>query len=129
MCLCLENDACLTVNNIAQELQISNMPMSFNYDNDLFSIGASLDGEYGGCFSLHEHYLTSKILNIDDRLGSFHYFKRKRNVPGKVVFLGKEYLYRNDENNMIQPNPYFQPKYENSAQQNIPADPQTTRVR
>lgn len=110
---------CLTVDNIAQELQVSNMPMSFNYDNDSFSIGASLDGEYGGCFSLHEYYQISKILNIDDRLGSYHYFKRKRNAPGKVVFWGKEYLYRNDKNNMIQPNPHFQPKYENSAQQGV----------
>lgn len=120
---------CLTVNNAAQDLQISNMPMSFNYENDAFSIGASLDGTCGGCFSLHEHYQTSKILNINDRLGSFHYFKRKRNVPGKVVFFGKEYLYRNDKNNMIQPISHLQPKYDNNAQQNISADLATARVR
>lgn len=103
---------CLTVNNFAQDMRVTNMPMAFRYDNDSFSIGASLGGEKGACCSLHEYYLSPTILDIKDRLGSFHYFKRKQGVPGKVTFMGNHYMYRDQSNNMVQPNPLFQPKYE-----------------
>lgn len=102
---------CLSVNNFVQDLRFSTMPMTFTYDNEAFSIGASLDGEYGTCCSLHEYYLINSIMEMKDRLGSFHYFKRKSDSPGKVIFEGSQYMFRDENNNLIQPDSVLAPKY------------------
>ena len=100
----------LNVNNEIQDLKVSKIHFDFNYNTDVFSIGASLTGDNGVCCSIHEYYLSHHIFDYKDRLGSYHYFKRKSSKPGKVVFEGDQFMLRNAKG-MGQDNPLFQPKY------------------
>jgi hypothetical protein len=100
----------LNVNNEIQDLKVSKVHFNFTYDNNAFSIGASLTGHNGICFSMHEHYFSSNIFDYKDRLGSYHYFKKKSLKTDKLVFEGKQFFLKN-ASGMVQDNPLFQPKY------------------
>lgn len=108
---------CLMVNNMAQEIWVSKMNMNYTYDQERFTLGASCNGENGACFSIYEHYLLSTISKIKDRLGSYHYFKRKKESTGAcIVFMGNQFLSKNENNSLAQDVAAHQPKQEESTE-------------
>lgn len=102
----------LNINNEEQDLRIGRVTLNLDLELTGFILGTDISCKYFGKFYLLETYYSSKTMSIEDKLGSYHYFKRKvTSLSGRVHFDGAHYLVRSKNGNMSQSNPKYQPKY------------------
>ncbi|MEA5512769.1 Shedu anti-phage system protein SduA domain-containing protein [Nodularia sp. UHCC 0506] len=102
----------LNVNNEEHDLRIGSATLNFNLQLTGFVLGTDISCKYFGKFYMLEACYVSKTMSIEDKLGSYHYFKRKAaSLSGGVYFDGAHYLVRNNNGNMSQSDPKYQPKY------------------
>ncbi|MBD2362296.1 DUF4263 domain-containing protein [Anabaena minutissima FACHB-250] len=102
----------LNVNNEEQDLRIGSAKLNFDLQLTGFVLGTDISCQYFGKFYILEAYSSSKTMSIEDKLGSYHYFRRKVvSLSSGIHFDGTHYLVRNSNGNMSQSNPMYQPKY------------------
>ncbi|MFM5995961.1 MAG: Shedu anti-phage system protein SduA domain-containing protein [Dolichospermum sp.] len=110
----------LNVNNEEQDLQVGRVKLNFNMQLIGFVLGTDISCKFFGRFYMLEAYYLAKTMSIEDKLGSYHYFKRKTlDISAGVRFDGKHYLVRDQNGNMSQSNPKYQPKYVNPINSEI----------
>ncbi|MBE9238737.1 DUF4263 domain-containing protein [Anabaena aphanizomenioides LEGE 00250] len=110
----------LNVNNEERDLRVGSVNLNFNMQLTGFVFGTDISCKFFGRFYMLEAYYSPKTMSIEDKLGSYHYFKRKTlGISAGVRFDGKHYLVRNQSGNMSQSNPKYQPKYVNPIDSEI----------
>lgn len=102
----------LNVNNEEHDLRVGRVGVSFDLQLRGFVLGSDILCKNFGKFYMLETYYVKKTMSINDRLGSYHYFKRKiSNSLGAMHFNGSHYMVRIENGNMSQSNPKYQPQY------------------
>ncbi|MDB9309908.1 DUF4263 domain-containing protein [Aphanizomenon sp. CS-733/32] len=110
----------LNVNNEERDLRVGSVNLNFNLQLTGFVLGTDISCKFFGRFYMLESYYSAKTMSIEDKLGSYHYFKRKTlGISAGVRFDGKHYLVRDQNGNMSQSNPKYQPKYVNPINSEI----------
>ncbi len=102
----------LNVNNEEQDLRVGRVGVNFNLQLKGFVLGSDILCKKFGKFYMFETYYAVKTMSIRNKLGSYHYFKRKiSNSSEAIHFDGSHYLVRVENGSMIQSNPKYQPRY------------------
>lgn len=91
------------INNEEVDLRVARKPLEIAPDIRSFFLGSDVNGSRGGCFKLLAKYFVNKTMNIEEKLRSFHYFKRKTEQSGTCLeFNGTSFMMRDESGNMVQ---------------------------
>ncbi|MFM6368518.1 MAG: hypothetical protein ACKPGN_09870 [Dolichospermum sp.] len=76
-------------------MQVGRVKLNFNMQLIGFVLGTDISCKFFGRFYMLEAYYLAKTMSIEDKLGSYHYFKRKTlDISAGDRFDGKHYLVR-----------------------------------
>ena len=91
------------VNNEEVDLRVAQKPLEIAPDIRSFFLGSDITGLRGGRFKLLEKYFVNKTMGIEDKLGSFHYFRRKTEKSGRCLeFNGTSFMVRGSNGHLMQ---------------------------
>ena len=77
-------------------------PIDINLNASQLSLGADLRYNSRARFSMLEHYIVPRTMNIEERLGSFHYFKKKTTASQNCLeFDGTKAMRRNEDGHLV----------------------------
>lgn len=94
----------LNVNNEEHDLRVSSAQLEFALDLAGMKLGSDRLGRHGARFQFLESYYRTQTFNVIEKLGAFHFFKRKTSARhGCAEFDGKAYMERDLRGHLITP--------------------------
>lgn len=103
----------LNVDNEERDFRVGGANFNFAPQVHGLVIGTDNTRQYFSRFNMLEMYYATETMSVKDKLGSYHYFKRRISESRKSVrFDGTHFMIRDTDGNLKQSKSEFQPKYE-----------------